>query len=114
MLALRAVFLLMGPAISPVAHLEWGYPGAVGEDIAGYRIFYGTVSHADVLEPEDSVTAAPYSSVIVVNDPEATSYDIPLAGVYCFRMTAFNSGGEESIFSNEVVWSSGLMPPTLA
>lgn len=100
-----------GVVTIPVLRLSWTCPTAVAEDIASYRIFYGTTSHADVLEPGSPSAATPYDFVATVNDPDATSFDISLDGIYCFRMTTVNSLGEESIFSDELVWSSGLTPP---
>lgn len=81
------------------ASLNWQAPveRADGEplsasEIGGYRIYYGTASGA-------------YAYVIEVDDASATSYvinDLPLDDYY-FVLTAIDSTGRESGYSNEAV-----------
>lgn len=61
-------------------------------NLAGFKLYYGTASGA-------------YTKTIVISDPFQTSYelnDFP-PGVYYFAVTAFDSLGEESVHSIEVV-----------
>ena len=60
-------------------------------DLAGYKIHYGT-------------QAGQYSNTIYVDDPETTSYEVEnlMPGTYYFAVTAINSDGGESAFSNMV------------
>ena len=60
-------------------------------DLTGYIIHYWT-------------QAGRYSNTIYVDDPETTSYEVEnlMPGTYYFAVTAINSDGGESAFSNMV------------
>jgi hypothetical protein len=76
--------------------LDWHPPtentdGTALTNLKGYKLHYGTKSKT-------------YTDSIVINNPGVLSYvvdDLP-KGTYYFAMTAFNSAGAESDFSNEI------------
>jgi hypothetical protein len=90
------LFLIVGPFIfcEPTAHalsvtLAWD-PSAPNEDVAGYKIYFGTESQN-------------YTTVIDVRDATMKSVTKLKKGmVYYFAATAYNSYGVESSFSEEV------------
>ncbi len=77
------------------AQLSWEPPaqnvdGSPLDDLDGYRIYWGTSPRA-------------YDQSVSIDDPQQTSRTISLnPGTYYFAMTAVNSDGEESAYSNEV------------
>ena len=93
------------------ADLTWTPPttnedGTPLEDLGGYKIYQGQAPGT-------------YGPPTVINDPAASSYqaeDLP-AGDYYFAVTAFDTSGNESAFSNEAfksVEAAGLPDqPTL-
>ena len=80
--------------VGPV-ELSWVAPeenvdGSELVDLAGYRVYYGESSRE-------------YSESIELRDTAATSHTLNLAtGSYYFAMTAFDTEGHESSYSNEV------------
>jgi len=80
--------------VGPV-ELSWVAPeqnvdGSDLVDLAGYRVYYGDNSRD-------------YSDSVEVADTTATSHSLDLpTGDYYFAMTAFDSEGHESNYSNEV------------
>jgi hypothetical protein len=79
-----------------IATLTWQAPerkvdGSRLDNLAGFRIHYGTVSRQ-------------YATRITISDATRTSHVLSLPrGTYYFAMTAFDANGEESAFSNEVL-----------
>lgn len=90
------LFLIVGPFIfcAPSVYalsvtLAWD-PSASNEDVAGYKIYFGTESQN-------------YTTVIDVRDATMKSVATLKKGmVYYFAATAYNSYGVESSFSEEV------------
>jgi len=87
------------PAAAPAAgtlQLSWQAPaentdGSTLDDLAGYRIYYGTASGL-------------YTRSVTVADPSALGYtvgDLP-AGTYYAIVRSYNAGGTESDASAEV------------
>lgn len=75
-------------------------------DLAGYKIYYGTAPR-----PADATRESnPYPNVIDVQN--VTTYTVAnLAnGAWCFAATAYNTGGAESEFSNEVCTNLNVPP----
>src|SRR5687768_1670909 len=69
--------------------------------VAGYVIYYGTLSKGNAQHPDDFT----YEFSEVIEDPNATSVTLealPDGEMYYFSATAFDADGEESDFSNEV------------
>ena len=65
----------------------------VGRDIAGYRLYYGTAPHTFT------------ERIDVGNAVTATVSDLSGGTVYFFAVTAYNTAGAESLFSNGVIAS---------
>jgi hypothetical protein len=63
-------------------------------DLAGYRVHYGTAS-------------APYSSLVTVSSPTATISNLTNGYTYTFAVTAYNTAGAESLFSDPVSYTVG-------
>ena len=74
--------------------LDWLRPfrstdGSALNDLAGFRLHYGT--DPDALQ------------VVDIKDPDATSHTLTLlSGTWYFTMTAYDSAGNESRFSNVI------------
>src|SRR3989344_2093573 len=104
-----------GDGTSNEAVLTWDYPttntdGTVLTDLAGFKVYYGTASgnYSTVIDVAFAtcVTASPCSSstFTVTNLSVATYY---------FAVTAYDTSGNESEFSDEVSKTiSGTPPPT--
>ena len=92
---LGIVLLLLTACSSPdadrgTARLSWD--ASIGTDIAGYKIYVGTASGA-------------YGTPIATTSTDVTTYTVTglaTGTTYFFVVTAFNLGGLESTFSNEV------------
>ncbi len=91
------------------AILNWDPPatnvdGTPLTDLAGYKIYYGTTSC-------NVTSSCSYDHVITIDDPTVTSYevtDLQPGTTYYFAVTAFDTAGNESDYSNEV---SKTIPP---
>ncbi len=86
----------MFPEFAGSATLSWTAPSENEDDstltdLAGYNIRYGA-------------RAGHYSKIIYVDNPDITSYEVENLppGTYYFVVTARNSNGTESAWSNEV------------
>ncbi len=82
-------------SVTGSATLSWTPPtanedGSVLTDLAGYKIHYGASSRS-------------YTNTIVLSNPGLSTYVIDnlTAGTYYFVVTAFNTPGNESAYSNE-------------
>ena len=92
-LFLRARRIIPGGVHSPVRSFQ-NVDGTPLTDLAGYRIYYGTVSRT-------------YSDMVEVTDPQTTSHTLDLtSGDYYVAMTALDLEGNESAYSNEVLKTS--------
>ncbi len=81
------------------ADIKLAWDANTESDLAGYKVYYGTVSGA-------------YGTVISVgNQPNYTVTGLP-AGTYYFAVTAYNTEGLESGFSNEVSATVSGTPST--
>jgi fibronectin type 3 domain-containing protein len=95
LLQLGVLLLALTACSSPdadhgTARLSWD--ASIGTDIAGYKIYLATESGA-------------YAEPIATTSTDVTTYTVNglAAGTtYFFVVTAFNPGGLESAFSNEV------------
>lgn len=84
--------------------LEWD-PNSEA-DLAGYKMYYGNSPR-----PADATRAGnPYPNTIDVKN--VTVYTVAGLGNgnWCFAATAYNTGGAESEFSNEVCTSLNVPP----
>jgi len=80
-------FVCNAPLFAADVTLAWNPNGE--SDLAGYKLYYGTTSHS-------------YGSPVVVGNK--TTYTLSGLGTrtYYFAVTAYNSSGKESGFSDEV------------
>jgi hypothetical protein len=79
--------------------LVWDAPvsntdGSPATDVAGYKIYYGTVSGTYT----GSIDAGNTTSI-----PLATlAASVPVPGLYYIAVTAYDTAGNESVYSNEI------------
>jgi hypothetical protein len=89
---------MLSVSVEGVVSLAWQPPGENEDgspltDLSGYRIYYGSFSRS-------------YNDTITVNDAAATQWEMQLSsGEYYIAMTAFDTAGNESAYSNEIVRS---------
>ncbi|MGH9347059.1 MAG: beta strand repeat-containing protein [Vicinamibacterales bacterium] len=97
--------VVIGPAAPAAAQsIDLAWDASTETDLAGYRVYVGLASGSYSQSFEVGPTATTFS---FVNPAPATRY--------YFVVTAFNSGGEESPYSNEAsaVLGGDNTPPTL-
>jgi hypothetical protein len=87
-----AVIILVLLLVPPVAHagdvvLQWD--ANTETDLAGYKVYYGSASGT-------------YGSPVVIGKVTTHTLSQLPAGTYYFAVTAYNTSGLESGFSNEV------------
>lgn len=87
----------VAPALPGSVTLSWQPPtensdGSPLLDLAGYNIYFGTSSNS-------------YDNQIQVDNPGLSTYVVEnlIPNTYYFSATAFNSSGNESAFSEEVI-----------
>ncbi|HSG98064.1 MAG TPA: fibronectin type III domain-containing protein [Woeseiaceae bacterium] len=87
----------VAPALPGSVTLSWQPPtensdGSPLLDLAGYNIYFGTSSNS-------------YDNQIQVDNPGLSTYVVEnlIPDTYYFSATAFNSSGNESAFSEEVI-----------
>ncbi|MBZ0156183.1 MAG: fibronectin type III domain-containing protein, partial [Alphaproteobacteria bacterium] len=93
-LAIPLLLLAAPDAFSASAALSWDAPttntdGSPLTDLAGYKLYYGTSSGS-------------YSQTINVGTTSSYTVTGLLGGTYYFAVTAYDSEGNESAYSNEV------------
>jgi len=95
----------IAPLLIAAVQVCWTAPtqnvdGSPLTDLAGYKIFWGDASRD-------------YNAGLVdIQDPTATCYDIsPAVGDWYVAMTAYNTSGTSSAFSNEVVKTVSQVNP---
>lgn len=87
---------MLSVSVVGTVSLAWQPPaenqdGSPATDLSGYRIYYGSFSRS-------------YSEDVTVSGASTTQWDLSLpSGEYFIAMTAFDSDGNESSYSNEVV-----------
>ncbi len=89
-------FLIAASALANTARFTWN-PNQE-PDIAGYRLYYGTV-------------AKPYSFAVEVTGTTATVTGLNKGVTYTFALTAFNTAGAESAFCAPVNYTVGSPTP---
>ncbi len=84
---------------SPTGVLTWDAPSSYTDgspltDLAGYKIYYGT-AHGNYTS---SINVGNTTSISVAD----LSSSVPASGLYYLAVTAYDTAGNESTFSNEV------------
>ncbi|MCL4872569.1 PKD domain-containing protein [bacterium] len=93
--AIAVLLLIAPPALAGEAILKWTAPstntdGSTLTDLAGFKVHYGTQSRT-------------YSKTVDIGNAAGyTVQDLAAGGTYYFSVTAYNSAGRESNYSNEV------------
>ncbi len=92
LLSLCAMFVLI-PNVGNTAQVTLAWDPNAEPDIAGYKIYYGSVSRS-------------YNWFVDVgNDTAHTITGLPGGSTMYFAATAYNTAGTESMYSSEVFWS---------
>lgn len=99
---LRVLILLplLVAGVALAANVKLGWDANSEPDIAGYRLYYGVVS------------AAYNQTVDVGTNITATASNLQSGLTYFFAVTAYNTSGLESEFSNELSLTIASKPPT--
>ncbi|MDD4601229.1 MAG: hypothetical protein PHQ46_09275 [Negativicutes bacterium] len=93
-------FSSAAPKYTGTADLSWDANSEA--DLAGYNIYYGTTARTG--NDPNACTLCGYTDKVTV-EAEDTSYsfsELANSQIYYFSITAFDSSGNESAFSNEV------------
>ena len=90
----RSSNLSPGPSVGKSVSLSWEAPttnsdGSSLNDLSGYKIYYGTSSKS-------------YTQSINVGNSTAASISSLSSGTWCFAVTAYDTSGNESSYSEEV------------
>jgi len=101
-----SVLLIAGPTASAHAmDVTLAWDGNSEPDLAGYKIYYGTIAGGPYNGAGSSDGASPItvplSGLLNPLNPELTLHGLP-EGTYYFVVTAYTTGGVESGYSNEV------------
>jgi hypothetical protein len=91
------VFRLLASGVPPQSVTLFWNPGASTSVVAGYSLHYGTATG----HYTGQIDAGLATSMAVTN--------LQPGGTYYFAMTAYTSSGEESGYSNEIVWQCPLL-----
>jgi len=91
------VFRLLASGAPPQSVTLFWNPGASTSVVAGYSLHYGTATG----HYTGQIDAGLATSMAVTN--------LQPGGTYYFAMTAYTSSGEESGYSNEIVWQCPLL-----
>ncbi len=93
-LGMLSMIVFLGAQAGFAATVNLAWDPNTESDLDGYRVHYGTTSRSEGV----------YGNVAQVDDEGVSSVqiDLPEDGTYYFSLTAFDSAGNESGFSNEV------------
>ena len=91
LLTLGMLFSMVHLADAATVSLAWD--ANTETNLAGYKLYYGTSPRAQAM----------YSETVLISGKNTTTWEITLpTGVYYLALTAIDSSGNESDFSNEV------------
>ncbi|WP_129125866.1 Ig-like domain-containing protein [Geomonas oryzae] len=105
-----AILLIVAPATSLATSVSLAWDPSPDPDLAGYRIYYQANSGAVPFQGTGAVEGnAPVDGR---NSTTATISGLDPANSYYFAVTAYNSSGAESVYSN-IVSVPETLPPTV-
>jgi hypothetical protein len=104
--SILAPLLVLGTSCAALnaASVTLAWDANVETDLGGYRVHYGTASQS-------------YTSHVDVGNLTSITLSTLNSGTYYFAVTAYNSGGDESDYSNEVsatIAASDTTPPVIS
>ena len=108
-LASLSAVLAATPCLASTITLHWG--ASTGPDVAGYKVYYKADSSATPFNGAGAVQGA--SPVDVAGQLSAIVTGLDPDHAYYFAVTAYNSAGVESPYSN-IVPIAELTPPSVA
>ncbi len=97
--ALLAFLLLVGAASATAADVVLAWDPNTEPDLAGYKIYYGNASGV-------------YTTIVPIGTQTTYTISGLAPGTYYFAVTAFNTSGLESGYSNEVSTTVSGTPVT--
>ena len=115
-LALTAVILFAHPLMMMVP-LGWDAPttnedGTPLTDLAGYKVYVSEVSIPDKVDTHDPVLATEVADIPAGTEVANAQYTPSVeTGTLYFRVTAYDTSGNESHLSNEVTKNFDFVPP---
>jgi len=104
---LLGVFLCLIFCVGPInaAEVKLGWDKSVEPDVIGYKIRYGNESGK-----YEAMIDVPSNTLVDGENPSYTVENLLDGRFYFFVATAYDTGGLESLYSNEVMSDDGLPP----
>src|SRR5262245_43660661 len=103
--------LLLASTMSLASTITLQWDPDVSPDVVGYKVYYSADSSAAPFSGTGAVQGA--SPLNVANQTSATISGLDPSRAYYFAVTAYNSAGVESAYSN-VASVAELSPPSVA
>ena len=112
---LLLLLILTAPATAEQVTFAWS--ANTESNLAGYNLYYksgspGIPYEGTGLDQGDSHIGIPLENLNDHNNPSFTVTGLPTGESFYFTITAYNSDGNESLFSNEVAYQATAAPET--